>query len=222
MDPEAYRKIRRGSLPLSEVLGKIEHFMERKRAERNDIFSIITFVLMRSNAYSIKPAIAFAKQHGIDYVNVVPMLAFTEDMVDEIFVWDEVAFAALREELMAEAERLGQPLAIHESVKRWRDEDIHAPCEIPYTTATITANGDVWACCMPGSIMGNLNEQSLSQIWNGPTFAAFRKRVNTPNPPAPCRNCGLGYSIVRNNRRAYAPALYGRPGKDEPGRFESK
>ena len=112
---------------------------------------------------------------------------------------------------------MGVALAIHEPVKRWRDEDIHAPCEIPFATATITANGDVWACCMPGTIMGNLNEQSLSQIWNGPAFAAFRKRVNTPNPPAPCRNCGLSHVLVRNNRRAYAPDLHAKPGKDEPG-----
>jgi len=219
MDPEVYRKIRRGSLPLHEVLAKIEHFMARKRAAQKEIYTIISFVLMRSNADTIKPALAFARDNGIDIVNVVPMLAFTENMVDEIFVWDEVAFAALRRDLLAEATRLGVALAIHDPVKRWRDEDIHAPCEIPFATAAITANGDVWACCMPGTVMGNLNEQSLSQIWNGPAFAAFRKRVNTPNPPAPCRNCGLSHALVRNNRRAYAPALYAKPGKDEPGKY---
>ena len=32
MDPEVYRKVRRGSIPLAEVLGKIASFMERKRA----------------------------------------------------------------------------------------------------------------------------------------------------------------------------------------------
>ena len=81
--------------------------MERKRAAQKEINTIMTFVLMRSNAATIKPAIAFAHEHGIDYVNVVPMLAFTEDMVDEIFVWDKEAFTALHDELTAEAARLG-------------------------------------------------------------------------------------------------------------------
>jgi len=215
MDPEVYRRIRRGSIPLPEVLAKIEHFMSRKRAARKEVHTIISFVLMRSNATTIKPALAFARENGIDYVNVVPMLAFTEDMLDEIFVWDKDAFAALHDELTTEAARLGVALAIHPPVKRWREAkgDIHGPCEIPFATAAITANGDVMACCMPGTVIGNLNEKSLPAIWNGPEFAAFRKRVNSPDPPAPCRNCGVGLALVRNNRKAYAPVHYGVAGR---------
>jgi radical SAM protein with 4Fe4S-binding SPASM domain len=206
MDPEVYRGIRRGSIPLSEVLAKIARFMSRKRAAKKEIHTIISFALMRSNAATIKPALAFALEHGIDHVNVVPMLAFTEDMLDEIFIWDEVAYAALYRELTTEADRLQVALAIQQPVKRWREDDIHAPCEVPWATAAITANGDVMACCMPGTVLGNLNEQTFAEIWNGPSFAAFRVRVNSSNPPAPCRNCGM--ARVHNNRKAYAPVEY--------------
>lgn len=116
MDPDVYSRIRRGSIPLPEVLAKIERFMSRKRAARKEIHTIISFVLMRSNAATIKPALAFARDNEIDHVNVVPMLAFTEDRLDEIFVWDEVAFGALHHELTTEAARLGVPLAIHAPV----------------------------------------------------------------------------------------------------------
>lgn len=112
MDADVYRSIRRGSIPLPEVLAKIGRFMSRKSDARKEIHTIISFVLMRSNAATIKPALAFAHEHGIDHVSVVPMLAFTEDMVEEIFVWDENAFTALHEELTAEAARLGVALAI--------------------------------------------------------------------------------------------------------------
>lgn len=214
MDPDVYRSIRRGSIPLRDVLSKIANFMSRKRAAQKEVHTIISFVLMRSNAATIKPALAFAHENGIDHVNVVPMLAFTEDMLDEIFVWDEVAFATLHQELTTEAARLGVALVMQAPVKRWREDDIHAPCEVPWGTAAITANGDVMACCMPGTVIGNLNEQSLDQIWNGPQFAAFRMRVNSPNPPAPCRNCGM--ARVRNNRKAYAPVRYARAPADWP------
>jgi radical SAM protein with 4Fe4S-binding SPASM domain len=205
MDPEVYRCIRRGSIPLPEVLAKIARFMERKRATEQVIHTIISFVLMRSNAATIKPALAFARENGIDHVNVFPLLAFTEDMVEEIFVWDEAAYAELHEELMSEATRLGVALAIQPPVQRWREGegDIHAPCEVPWATVAITGNGDVMACCMPGTVMGNLNEQTLDTIWNGKEFADFRMRVNSPNPPASCRNCGM--SRVHNNPKAYAP-----------------
>lgn len=209
MDPEVYRSIRRGSIPLDEVLAKIARFMSRKAAAQKEVHTIISFVLMRANAATIKPVIAFARENRIDHVNVVPMLAFTEDMVDQIFIWDEVAYAALHEELSAEAARLGVALAMQPPVQRWRDHDIHVPCEVPWATAAITGDGNVMACCMPGSVVGNLNEQTLDEIWNGPRFADFRARVNSPNPPAPCRNCGM--SRVHNNRRAYAPVHYAQP-----------
>jgi radical SAM protein with 4Fe4S-binding SPASM domain len=209
MDPGVYRSIRRGSIPLDEVLAKIARFMSRKGMAGKDVHTVISFLLMRSNAATIKPALAFAREHAIDHVNVVPMLAFTEDMLDEIFVWDEVAYAALHQELTTEAARLGVALAMQAPVKRWRENDIHAPCEVPWGSATITGNGDVMACCMPGTVIGNLNEQSLDEIWNGPEFAAFRMRVNSLDPPASCRNCGM--SRVRNNRKAYAPVRYALP-----------
>ena len=209
MEPDVYRSIRRGSIPLAQVLEKIAECMARKRVKRPDIHTSMSFALMRSNASSISPALEFAREHGIDHVIVVPVLAFTEDIVEEIFVWDEEAYKKLHQELAAEAARTGVPLVMQPPVTRWRDQDSHAPCEVPWATAAITANGDVMACCMPGTVIGNLNEQNLDEIWNGPGFAAFRTRVNSPNPPAPCRNCGM--SRVRNNRRAYAPVRYGRP-----------
>ena len=215
MDPDVYRSIRRGSIPLADVLAKIARFMSRKRATQKEIHTIISFVLMRSNAATIKPALAFARENGIDHVSVIPMLAFTEDMLDEIFVWDKIAFAQLYEELMTEAARLGVALAIQPPVQRWREEDIHAPCEVPWGTLAITGNGDVMACCMPGTVVGNLNEESLDEIWSGTRFADFRMRVNTPNPPASCRNSGM--ARVNSNRRAYAPVRYALP-RDRVGR----
>ncbi len=209
MEPDVYRSIRRGSLPLGDVLAKIARFMSRKRAAQKELHTIISFVLMRSNAATIKPALAFAREHGIDHVSVVPMLAFTEDMLDEIFVWDKVAYAALHHELSTEAERLGVALAMQPPIHHWRTKDIHAPCEVPWATAAITGDGNVMACCMPGTVIGNLNEQTLDAIWNGPQFAAFRSRVNSPNPPAACRNCGM--SRVHNNPKAYAPVRYALP-----------
>jgi len=63
------------------------------------------------------------------------------------------------------------------------------------------------ACCVPGTRIGNIADRSLREIWNGPEYRAFRARVNTPDPPEPCRNCPM--NRVANNRKAFAPARYG-------------
>jgi len=206
MDPEIYLNVRRGAIPLDQVLAKIARFMERKRELRPDLKTYMSFVLMRSNAATIKPALAFAKEHGIDAVTINPMVAFTEDMVEEILVWDVDAYTALYRELNAEAARIGIALGMQTPVRRWVDKEAHSPCMLPWGSAVVLGNGDVMACCIPGTRMGNLNEASLPEIWHGPVYQAFRARVNSLDPPEPCRNCS--WSRVHNNRMAYAPALH--------------
>lgn len=206
MDAEVYANVRRGSIPLEQVLAKIARFMARKSIERPDIRTVMSFLLMRSNAATIKPAIAFARMHGIDFISVFPMIAFTPDMVDEVMVWDTEAYAALYTDLMAEAARAGVALVMEAPVRHWNEGEGHAPCTVPWGSAFILGNGDVQACCIPGTKVGNLEEKSLHEIWSGAEFQAFRTRVNSPDPPEPCRNCSM--ARIPNLRKAYAPARY--------------
>ena len=81
MDPDVYRDVRRGSIPLPEVLAKVARFMSRKRDARKEIHTIISFVLMRTNADTIKPALAFASKNGINHFLPSPVSAFTCDIV---------------------------------------------------------------------------------------------------------------------------------------------
>jgi MoaA/NifB/PqqE/SkfB family radical SAM enzyme len=208
MDPGVYAKVRRGSIPLDEVLAKVERFMARKRVAAPQVRTILSFVLMRSNASTIKPALAFAREHGIDFVNVVPLIAFTPDMVEEILVWDTEAYRVLHEDLQEEAALRGVALHMQPPVRRFHEHDGHMPCNIPWGAAFVLGNGDVMACCVPGSRIGSLKDRTLKDLWHGPEYAAFRTRVNSSDPPEPCRNCPM--NRVHDNRKAYAPARYGR------------
>ena len=71
------------------------------------------------------------------------------------------------------------------------------PCTDIYRTIAVFWNGDVVPCCydLEGKeIMGNLGEQTLSEIWSSPRYAAFRDRVDNAQhdpegEPELCKSC---------------------------------
>jgi len=72
-------------------------------------------------------------------------------------------------------------------------------CLRMWTTAVITADGDVVPCCYDknaGHSMGNLNNLTFSNIWFGERYTAFRNIViRSRKEIAMCRNCPEGTRI---------------------------
>lgn len=68
-------------------------------------------------------------------------------------------------------------------------------CFDPWERFMISANGEVFPCCrfqnIPGISLGNVNENSFLEIWNGPTFKRLRQTVNSDSPPEVCAICPI-------------------------------
>lgn len=64
------------------------------------------------------------------------------------------------------------------------------PCFAPWTHALIDHLGRVSVCCMlrEGPILGDLRQQSFTEIWTGQNFAALRARTDLPLFST-CRRC---------------------------------
>lgn len=67
-------------------------------------------------------------------------------------------------------------------------------CTLPFTTMAVNSNGDVSTCnadWMHKNIVGNIKEQSITDIWNGEILRNFRimhlKHLKENN--AACKNC---------------------------------
>jgi radical SAM protein with 4Fe4S-binding SPASM domain len=74
---------------------------------------------------------------------------------------------------------------------------IHSCEQNPWETAHVLSNGDVVACEVLDKIpLGNLQTQSLSEIWHGEAYRAFRDRYQHGDVPE-CRSCPW--------KRAYRP-----------------
>jgi len=78
-----------------------------------------------------------------------------------------------------------------------------AGCLRPWTTAYVTANGNCLPCCISPFAttdydslkMGNLFEHPLSEIWNDDKYQQWRIELLSDQPPAPCRGCGVHWSL---------------------------
>ena len=72
-------------------------------------------------------------------------------------------------------------------------------CAYPFYSLTINADGSVVACCVDWSrktILGNINEQTLYEIWNGPQANELRKLhlCGERQKNEACRYCEYLYS----------------------------
>lgn len=57
-------------------------------------------------------------------------------------------------------------------------EKIKIPCQFPWSSVYISPNGDVRHCCATNlNRLGNLKDNTLEEIWNGPLFKKVRKHV---------------------------------------------
>jgi radical SAM protein with 4Fe4S-binding SPASM domain len=66
-------------------------------------------------------------------------------------------------------------------------------CAMSSHYVKIEPSGAVFPCCRgPRELeMGNVNEQSIEAIWNGPKYRAFRRRMHQRDYPEPCRTCDM-------------------------------
>ncbi len=74
-------------------------------------------------------------------------------------------------------------------------------CARLWFNPVITWDGKVIPCCFDKNadhIMGDLNEDTFRDIWNGPKYTIFRKSIlSGRNMTAICRNCTSGLRDVR-------------------------
>jgi radical SAM protein with 4Fe4S-binding SPASM domain len=82
-------------------------------------------------------------------------------------------------------------------------------CSQLATYVKVDLDGTVYPCCRcPDELkMGNVNESSLAEIWNGPRYRALRGRMQSGDLPECCRDCSV---LVGN-------PYYRRPGEAPPG-----
>jgi MoaA/NifB/PqqE/SkfB family radical SAM enzyme len=74
------------------------------------------------------------------------------------------------------------------------ESDVNYPCYRPWLTFTVLWDGRVSLCCADfdgKTILGNLNTQSIAEIWNAEPYRNVRREHLESGGPDVCRACDL-------------------------------
>ena len=67
-------------------------------------------------------------------------------------------------------------------------------CDAPWNELYIWRNGDARICCTSPTVVGNINNNSIFEIWNSPVAIDVRRRILKGNYTKDCqKNCHRGY-----------------------------
>ena len=81
----------------------------------------------------------------------------------------------------------------------------HTVCAYPWQQMNIDLTGEVVPCCFwtgygnSGKPLGNTNEQTIEEIWNGEKYQALRRDLvnEEPDKQAACQGCDMPYDASK-------------------------
>jgi len=76
-------------------------------------------------------------------------------------------------------------------------------CYLPWEDCFVSANGNVFPCCIMGDPLGNLKNQEWNDIWYGSLYKNLRRTVHSWNPTAVCRYCPYPLGILGGDEKYY-------------------
>lgn len=205
-----YEAIRPGS-SFPVLLDKIDLLVREKgRAGATRPSLRMTTVVMRRNLRQLPDLVLLAAKFRMEQVFVQhlchsfqestlpaqygPMKEFVEkeSLTKERPERVEECFCRARET----AERVGIDLRLPSVEAITNERPSHkVRCDWPWTGMYVSYQGYVMPCCMvstPDRInFGNVANQPLAEIWNGPVYEAFRERLSSDHPPEICAACSV-------------------------------
>ncbi len=180
--------------------------------ERSDIEMMMNFVLMKDNVEDLPRMVAFAADLGMDSLAVLKLIhqvpnaerwdprpAYDDEEID-VYVNEAIAAAQMnRINLHVHVEpprfhffnpkkfRVQHTTDLIGFMQRTRPEF----CFNAASYLKVSPNGDVYPCCItpPDLVMGNVNKQSVEEIWNGEMYQQLRREMFSGEWRESCATC---------------------------------
>ncbi len=167
------------------------------KAERDTPYPIlrISTVGMKDTLGELVSAVDFADEFkAAEGIQVTSLGAYTKEMVDRMPLSDPERFSKAAEAARRYAEEKGVKFVLQSGGLDDNAAETcalgHRPCALPWQRLSVQANGEVFPCSVARQPVGDLNCETLAEIWNGTTLEAFRSRVNNlQDMNEDCRIC---------------------------------
>jgi len=204
--PQSYEKVR--GHRFEEFISTVGEVCRQKR-KKNDASARVNlgFTAYYDNVREITQLIPLAARLGVDRITVTHFVPWNQNQRQQSLVYHKNLSNEMLEvagKMAAESKLvidLPKPFRLDKNENQTDcKQDMHSnpelPCQLPWTSVSINEQGDVMPCCATSVVMGNLNDKSFQEIWNGRRYKKLRRTVNTASPLSFCRNCALrGISV---------------------------
>jgi MoaA/NifB/PqqE/SkfB family radical SAM enzyme len=214
--PEGYAKQYPGTDPANfdRVLEGVR-ILASLKAERGGRAPhvILTHPINRLNHKGVDEMVALAGRTGFDAISFTPFKTNRGEMREYALTDTEQADLCRRmKRLKGRIREQGLGENISRLLARYElDAARHdRPCYICWFHSRIKVDGSVLSCGRSEAVLGNLNRESFSGIWNGETYRRERRRFLSPdgfayrNRICDCEHC----SYVQDNRAIHRGFRY--------------
>jgi radical SAM protein with 4Fe4S-binding SPASM domain len=210
--PETYKSIR-GVDGLERIFANLARFADAKRRLGASIPAVSLWITgMKQNVGELPALVRRAADMGITEVYLQRLVFAGKGIAVE----GEALFHRAQDmelQAVAEAERLATELGVKlrgsgeaSAAASLTGEEADVPyqaCRRPWSLMYVTANGNVLPCCiapfteMPYGemVLGNVFDERLEEVWNGPRYQAWRSKMLGGRPPQACAGCGSSWSL---------------------------
>ena len=217
--PKTYAQIR-GAPLFNKIVQNLQRFTEIQRELNADKpRASIWMTGMRENISELPDLVRLAARVGVREVYLQRMVYYLDNAAPPGLLGEEHAlfddFDSTVDNTLADAEKIASELGIilrasgatdpRHSLDQARGNIARpwAECLRPWSTAYVTANGNCLPCCISPFAtqdyeslkMGNLFQQSFTEIWNAEKYRVWRKALLSDTPSSACRGCGVHWSL---------------------------
>ena len=188
-DAGSYDQYRTGGNFNTVITGIKEIVRQKKEAGSKKPRVILQFLLLKSNQHQVKDIRQFGKEMGVDMVGL-KTAQFYEFEEGNPLMPDDLQFSRYKK---SKTDPEGHTL--YEIRNRLPNH-----CFRMWSSCVVTWDGFVVPCCFDKDAayrMGNLNENSFSEIWKNETSREFRKKILSSRKSIDiCTNCTEGMGIT--------------------------
>jgi radical SAM protein with 4Fe4S-binding SPASM domain len=192
---KTYNNIRIGG-DFDELMLKIDKVNYYKMKYKSDYPQLRWhFVAMKQNIYELPDAIKLAHDKKFELFECSFMVVQRSTKLETQSLYH---YKEKTNRILAKAKKVAEDIGMKVSLpelfnnkKPVSPNDWAVACKQAWRSAVIRTNGDVVPCCGSGQnlSLGNLNNSSFREIWNGNEFLKLRRGLLAGNPPDYCLNC---------------------------------